>query len=74
LKTIRVTFGEHVAQDRIAGMTSQLGAFGVLDIGPGKRDVTVNLVRDFKAASLTSQLIAWERWGFLTWTERQDPN
>jgi len=69
-----VIFAEHVSPDSVGSMTSGLGAYGLLSIDSTKRYVVVMVARTSKTAKLRAQLVEWERYGFLRWSEDSGSN
>jgi len=69
---IRVNFGQHIPQSRAAGVVSGLAAFGNVTPWSDDQCFAVEVFRHTKLPRLKAQLLAWERYGFLSYTEEGD--
>jgi hypothetical protein len=66
---IFVEFARHIPSDQIAGMVSGIAAYGNVDAAPDGIAFTVQVFRASKLPHLKEQLLNWERYGFLRWTQ-----
>ena len=66
---INVKFGEHVPSARVDSLVSQLAAYGIVEGNPSDGAISVEVSRTSKMAGLRGQLVAWDREGYLRWSE-----
>lgn len=64
---LTIEFGEHVPSDQVASMLTGLAAYGNVSEGSNTRQFQVSVFRRSKLPDLKSQLVKWERYGFLQW-------
>jgi hypothetical protein len=66
---VTVQFAEHISPDRVAGMVSGIAAYGNVVDGGSPRELVVDVFRATHLPGLKTQLMEWERYGFLTYAE-----
>ena len=66
---VLVKFAEHIPAESIAGMVSGMAAYGNVDADSDGLSFTVRVFRESKLPRLKEQLLNWERYGFLRWTQ-----
>jgi len=66
--TLTVTFNDHVPLEAVAGLVSGIAAYGNVFPRASDRDYSVEVFRTSKLPKLRSQLVEWERYGFLRWS------
>jgi hypothetical protein len=66
-----ITFNQHLAAGSVASLTSQIAQYGLLHEGHPAEQVAVDIRRASKLPALKAQLSAWEREGYLRWTEQK---
>jgi hypothetical protein len=66
---LTITFGEHVPQNRVRNMVSGIAAYGNVFPDGEPRTFRAEVFRPSKLPELKAQLLDWERYGFLRWTE-----
>jgi hypothetical protein len=71
---VDVVFAEHMSSKRVRDMVSSIAAYGNVLDGGTPREFIVDVFRPSKLPELKKQLLSWERYGFLTWTERPNSN
>jgi len=64
-----VTFSQHLAPERMASLTSQIAQYGLLEDNCPTEQIAVAVQRVLKLSGLKAQLTAWEREGYLRWTD-----
>ena len=64
-----VTFSQHLAPETVASLTSQIAQYGLLEDNLLNEQIAVEVRRVSKLNGLKAQLTAWEREGYLRWTD-----
>ena len=64
-----VTFSPHLAPEAVASLTSQVAQYGPLEDNRPIEQIAVEVRRVSKLNGLKAQLTAWEREGYLRWTD-----
>jgi hypothetical protein len=62
--TVAITFSEHMAKDRIAGMVSLMAPLGIVTEIEGGREFKIEVFRSSQGEKLQRFLTHWEASGF----------
>ena len=71
--TYRICFLAHIELSRVRDMTTSLASFGPISIADSERVVDVDVRKPRRIDDFRRQLTKWERWGFVRWSEKPDP-
>jgi len=74
ISRFHVTLGEHIPAEQADSFTSQIAQYGLLWDDAPLRQIIVDVRRTSHLRGLRDQLTAWERWGYLRWSESQISN
>lgn len=66
---IEITFGEHIAHNRITSMVSSIAAHGNVFPGEDPRTFRCEVFRASALPSLKERLVQWDLHGFVHWRE-----
>jgi hypothetical protein len=66
---IEITFGEHIAANRVSSMISSIAAYGNVFQGTDARSFRCEVFRASKLPNLKLRLVDWDKYGFLCWRE-----